>query len=146
MVYIEQNTTNTIFVNVSQFKVLSNPYYLWRLQNAQTREITSFIPYNATSTYPSQYANKYDVFQFNTFENQPTNYIYTTGDVNLNLKANNEYWLGIYETPILSTNVNYAEQDKLLTSLAFIFVSENNQFYSGNTQNTANNIIYNPNA
>lgn len=146
MIYIEQNQTNTIFVNVSEFKTLSNPYYLWRLQNAQGREIISFIPENITSTYPSSYANKYDVFQFNTFLSGATNYIYSGGTpVNLNLEHNNEYWLGIYETSVLSTNVNYAGE-KLLTSLAFIFVDADNETYTGNTGNTANNVIYNPNA
>lgn len=146
MIYIQQNTTNEIFVNVSEFKTLPTPYYLWRLQNTQTREIISFIPQNITSTYPSFYANKYDVFSFNTFLSGATNFIYSgASPVNLNLTANNEYWLGIYETPVLSTNVNYAAE-KLLTSLAFIFVQEENEVYTGNTENTANNIIYNPNA
>jgi hypothetical protein len=146
MIYIEQNATNTIFVNVSEFKTLSNPYYLWRIQNAQGREIISFIPENITSTYPSNYANKYDVFTFNTFLSGATNYIASGGTpVNLNLEHNNEYWLGIYETSVLSTNVNYAGE-KLLTSLAFIFVDATSQTYTGNTGNTANNVIYNPNA
>lgn len=146
MIYIQQNTTNEIFVNVSEFKTLPTPYYLWRLQNTQTREIISFIPQNITSTYPSFYANKYDVFSFNTFLSGATNFIYSgASPVNLNLTANNEYWLGIYETPVLSTNINYVGE-KLLTSLAFIFVQETSDVYTGNSQNFANNVIYNPNA
>ena len=145
MIYIQQNTTNQIFVNVSEFKTLPNPYYLWRLQNVQSQEIISFIPENITSTYPSFYRNKYDVFEFNTFLSAGTNFIYSVGNpVNLNLINNNEYWLGIYETLSASTNVNLATE-KLLTSLAFIFVDATEDVYTGNTNNFANNVVYNSN-
>ena len=145
MIYIQQNTTNQIFVNVSEFKTLPNPYYLWRLQNVQSQEIISFIPENITSTYPSFYRNKYDVFEFNTFLSGGTNFIYSVGNpVNLNLINNNEYWLGIYETLSASTNVNLAAE-KLLTSLAFIFVDASEEVYTGNTNNFANNVVYNSN-
>ena len=70
MIYIGQNTDNQIFVNVSEYKTLPTPYYLWRLQNSQGKNIISFIPRNITTTYPSMYANKYDVFQFTTYTGQ----------------------------------------------------------------------------
>jgi hypothetical protein len=67
MIYIQQNATNTIFVNVSEYKTFANPKYLWRLQNSQGRNIVAFYPENITGVYPSMYANKYDVFTFNTY-------------------------------------------------------------------------------
>jgi hypothetical protein len=145
MIYIEQNATNNIFVNVSEYKTGefgANPNYLWRLQNAQGRNVISFYPKNSTSTYPSMYANKYDVFTFNTYKNQPQNFIYSVGtDTNIWLENENEYWLGIYEAPSGSTLLNPIGE-KLLTQLAFIFVEEQNQFYTGNTALNQPNTIY----
>lgn len=145
MIYIQQNATNNIFVNVSQYKTGnygSNPRYLWRLQNSQGRNIVSFYPENATSTYPSAYANRYDVFSFDTFKNLPQNFNYTGGSpCNLWLENENQYWLGVYEMPSGSTSYN-PSSDKLLNSLAFIFVDTNNEFYTGNTTNFEPNKIY----
>jgi hypothetical protein len=145
MIYIEQNAVNNIFVNVSQYKTGNygaNPKYLWRLQNAQGRNIVSFYPENSTSTYPSAYTGRYDVFTFNTFKNQPENYIYSAGtDCNLHLVNENQYWLGIYEMPPNSTSLN-PSGEKLLNSLAFIFVPVENEFYTGNTANFEPNKIY----
>jgi hypothetical protein len=145
MIYIEQNATNNIFVNVSQYKTGNfgaNPRYLWRLQNAQGRNIVSFYPENATSTYPSMYANRYDVFSFDTFKNLPENFNYTGGTpCNLHLENENQYWLGVYEMPSGSTSYNPSSA-KLLNSLAFIFVPVNNEFYTGNTANVEPNKIY----
>jgi len=145
MIYIEQNATNNIFVNVSQYKTGdfgANPRYLWRLQNAQGRNIVSFYPENATSTYPSMYANRYDVFSFDTFKNLPENLNYTGGSAcNLHLENENQYWLGVYEMPSGSTSYNPSSA-KLLNSLAFIFVPVENEFYTGNTANVEPNKIY----
>jgi len=141
MIYITQNSTNQIFVNVSEYKTLSSPNYLWVLQNAQSSVKTQFIPRNITTTYPSMYANKYDVFEFNTDKTQPEVFIASgITDCNIHLEDNNEYWLGIYEQ-ISNTNLNpQLSNEKLLTSLAFIFVSTDNTYYTGGTTN--NNIIY----
>ena len=142
MIYINQNAQNDIFVNVSEYKTLSNPYYLWRLQNAQSRKITSFMPANITSTYPSMYANKYDVFSFTTDKNLPENLIYTGGSpCNIHLDDSNEYWLGIYETNYQSINLNLAGE-KLLNQLAFIYIPETNDFYSGNPLTQVDNVVY----
>jgi len=145
MIYIQQNATNNIFVNVSQYKTGNygtNPRYLWRLQNSQGRNIVSFYPENATSTYPSMYANRYDVFSFDTFKNLPQNFNYTGGTpCNIHLENENQYWLGVYEMPSGSTSYN-PSSEKLLTSLAFIFVPVNNDFYTGNTANFEPNKIY----
>ena len=145
MIYIQQNATNNIFVNVSQYKTGTygaNPRYLWRLQNAQGRNIVSFYPENATSTYPSMYANRYDVFSFDTFLNQAENLNYTGGTpCNLHLENENQYWVGVYEMPSGSTSYN-PSSEKLLNSLAFIFVDTDNDFYTGNTANTQPNKIY----
>jgi len=142
MIYIGQNTDNQIFVNVSEYKTLPTPYYLWRLQNSQGKNIISFIPRNITTTYPSMYANKYDVFQFTTYTGQPQNLIYSgVSDANLLLENENQYWLSIYETAYLSTNINLAGE-KLLNQLAFVFPSTDNNYYSGNTALTQDNIIY----
>ena len=141
MIYITQNATNTIMVSVSEYKELSSPTYLWVLQNAQSGVRTTFIPRNITNVYPSYYANKYDYFQFNTNKNQPEVFIASgSTDCNIHLLDNNQYWLGIYEqvsTTNLQTSLSY---NKLLSSLAFIFVSESDTYYTGNT--TPNNIIY----
>jgi len=141
MIYITQNATNTIMVNVSQYKELSSPTYLWALQNAQSGVRTTFIPRNITNVYPSFYANKYDVFQFNTNKSEPQVFIASgSTDCNIHLLDNNEYWLGIYEQ-VSSTNLQTSlSHDKLLSSLSFIFVSEDDTYYTGNT--TPNNIIY----
>jgi len=145
MIYIEQNATNNIFVNVSQYKTGAfgaNPRYLWRLQNAQGRNIVSFYPENSTATYPSMYANRYDVFSFDTFKNLPQNFNYTGGTpCNIHLENENQYWLGIYEMPSGSTSYN-PSGEKLLNSLAFIFVDKENEFYTGNTANFEPNKIY----
>jgi hypothetical protein len=145
MIYIEQNATNNIFVNVSQYKTGdfgANPRYLWRLQNAQGRNIVSFYPENATSTYPSMYANRYDVFSFDTFKNLPQNFNYTGGSpCNIWLENENQYWLGVYEMPSGSTSYNPSSA-KLLNSLAFVFVPVENEFYTGNTANFEPNKIY----
>jgi hypothetical protein len=145
MIYIEQNATNNIFVNVSQYKTGdfgANPRYLWRLQNSQGRNIVSFYPENATSTYPSMYANRYDVFSFDTFKNLPQNFNYTGGTpCNIWLENENQYWLGVYEMPSGSTSYNPSSA-KLLNSLAFVFVDTNNDFYTGNTANFEPNKIY----
>jgi len=141
MIYITQNATNTIMVNVSQYKELSSPNYLWSLQNAQSGVRTTFIPRNISNVYPSYYANKYDVFQFDTYKSQPEVFIASgSTNCNIHLLDNNEYWLGIYEQ-VSSTNLQTSlSHDKLLSSLAFIFVSEDDTYYTGNT--TPNNIIY----
>jgi hypothetical protein len=143
MLYIQQNATNNLFVLASEFKTLANPTYLWRLQNSQSKESYTFIPENVSSTYPSAYASKYDVFSFNTFLSGATNYIFSAGTpVNLHLKNENQYWIGVYEqaSPTnLNVNLTY---DKLVSSLGFIFVDENLEYYTGNTANTANNVIY----
>lgn len=127
----------------SEFKTLANPTYLWRLQNSQSKESYTFIPENVSSTYPSAYASKYDVFSFNTFLSGATNYIFSAGTpVNLHLKNENQYWIGVYEQASpTNLNVNLA-YDKLVSSLGFIFVDENLEYYTGNTANTANNVIY----
>jgi len=141
MIYITQNATNTIMVSVSEYKELSSPTYLWVLQNAQSGTRTTFIPRNITSVYPSYYANKYDYFQFNTYKNQPVESIGSgTTDCNIHLLDNNQYWLGIYEQNS-PTNLNSSlSYNKLLSSLAFIFVNESDIYYTGDTPN--NNIIY----
>jgi hypothetical protein len=145
MIYIQQEQTNNIFVNVSQYKTGNygaNPRYLWRLQNSQGKNIISFYPENATSTYPSMYANRYDVFSFDTFKGLPVNLDYTGGTpCNLHLENENQYWLGVYEMPPNSHSLT-PSADKVLTSLAFIFVAKDNVFYTGNTLNFDPNVIY----
>lgn len=145
MIYIQQNATNNIFLNVSEYKTGTygaNPRYLFRLQNSQGRNIVSFYPENATSTYPSMYANRYDVFSFDTFKNLPQNFNYTGGSpCNIWLENENQYWLGVYEMPSGSTSFNPSSV-KLLNSLAFIFVEKDNEFYTGNTANFEPNKIY----
>jgi hypothetical protein len=145
MIYIEQNAVNNIFVNVSQYKTGNygaNPKYLWRLQNSQGRNIVSFYPENSTSTFPSAYTGRYDVFSFTTFKNLPENFNYSYGNpANLHLVNENQYWLGVYEMPPNSTSLN-PSGEKLLNSLAFIFVPVENEFYTGNTANVEPNKIY----
>jgi hypothetical protein len=141
MIYITQNSNNQIFVNVSEYKTLSSPTYLWVLQNAQSSVKTYFIPRNITTTFPSMYSNKYDVFEFKTDKSQPEVFI-SSGitDCNIHLEDNNQYWLGIYEQ-ISTSNLNpLLSNEKLLSSLAFIFVNQSNIYYTGSSSN--NNIIY----
>lgn len=141
MIYITQNSNNQIFVNVSEYKTLASPTYLWVLQNAQSSVKTYFIPRNISTTYPSFYANKYDVFEFNTDKSLPEVFIASgITDCNIHLEDNNQYWLGIYEQ-LSTTNLNpQLSAEKLLSSLAFIFVSQSSIYYTGGT--TPNNIIY----
>lgn len=143
MLYIQQNATNNLFVLASEFKTLNNPTYLFRLQNSQGMDVHTFIPENISSTYPSVYASKYDVFSFTTYKNQPQNLIFSASSpVNLHLTNENQYWLGVYEQ-VSPTNLNpQFALEKLYTSLAFIFVDDTNEYYTGNTANTANNVIY----
>jgi hypothetical protein len=141
MIYITQNNTNEIYVNVSEFKTLSSPTYLWRLQNCQSRVIKSFIPENITSSTPNSYANKYDVFSFTTNKSLPENLVYSSGNAaNIHLEDENQYWLSIYES-VSPTSLN-PSGEKLLTDLAFIFVPDTSEYYTGNTATTADNVIY----
>jgi len=57
------------------------------------------------------------------------------------LENENQYWLGIYEAPSGSTSLQ-PTGEKLLTSLAFVFVETENEFYTGNTANFEPNKIY----
>jgi len=141
MIYITQNSNNQIFVNVSEYKELSSPTYLWVLQNAQSSVKTYFIPRNISTTYPSFYANKYDVFAFKTIKSQPQELIASgITDCNIHLEDNNQYWLGIYEQSS-TTNLNpLLSHNKLLSSLSFIFVNQSNIYYTGAT--TTENTIY----
>jgi hypothetical protein len=87
------------------------------------------------------YSNKYDVFEFKTDKSQPEVFI-SSGitDCNIHLEDNNQYWLGIYEQ-ISTSNLNpLLSNEKLLSSLAFIFVNQSNIYYTGSSSN--NNIIY----
>jgi hypothetical protein len=128
-------------VSVSLYKELTSPTYLWVLQNSQSGVKTSFIPRNVSNSYPSSYSNKYDVFEFDTIKTSPEVFIATGATMcNIHLQDNNQYWLGVYEQ-ISSTNLNpQLSHNKLLSSLAFIFVSEDNTYYTGNTP--SNSVIY----
>jgi hypothetical protein len=82
------------------------------------------------------------VFSFDTFKNLPQNFNYTGGTpCNIHLENENQYWLGVYEMPSGSTSFN-PSAEKLLNSLAFIFVPVENEFYTGNTANFEPNKIY----
>jgi cell division septation protein DedD len=141
MIYIEQNALNKIFVDVSS-ATGTTPTFLWNLQNSQGMNIKNFIPRDITSTYPSQYAGKYKVFEFSTIPTLPENLTPTGSSVvNIYLPNLNQYWLSIYEQQgIVNLNPNNAV--RVLNQLAFSFWDKTEEYYSGNTGNTADNVIY----
>jgi hypothetical protein len=141
MIYIEQNALNKIFVDVSS-ATGSTPNFLWNLKNSQGMNVKNFIPRDITSTYPSQYAGKYKVFEFSTIPTLPENLTPTGSSVvNIVLPNLNQFWLTIYEqVGIVNLNPNNAVP--VLNSLAFSFWDKTQEYYTGNTSNTADNIIY----
>ena len=141
MIYIENNSLNKIFVDVSA-ATGNTPNYLWNLQNSQGRNVKNFIPRDITATYPSQYAGKYRVFEFSTIPTLPENLTPTgTSVVNIYLPNQNQFWLGIYEQSGIG-NLNPTNAALVLNSLTFTFVENESEYYSGNTGNTADNVIY----
>lgn len=141
MIYIEQNALNKIFVDVSSFTG-NTPNFLWNLQNSQGMNVKNFIPRDITATYPSQYAGKYKVFEFSTIPTLPENLTPTgTSVVNIVLPNLNQFWLGIYEQNNI-VNLNPNEDVRVYTSLAFCFWDRTSEYYTGNTSNTADNVIY----
>ena len=141
MIYIEQNSLNKIFVDVSS-ATGNTPNFLWNLKNSQGMNVKNFIPRDITATYPSQYAGKYKVFEFSTIPTLPENLTPTgTSVVNIHLPNLNQFWLGIYEQ-IGIVNLNPNNAVKVLNSLAFSFWDKTSEYYTGNTSNTADNVIY----
>ena len=141
MIYIENNSLNKIFVDVSA-ATGNTPNYLWNLQNSQGRNVKNFIPRDITATYPSQYAGKYRVFEFSTIPTLPENLTPTgTSVVNIYLPNQNQFWLGIYEQSGIG-NLNPSNAALVLNSLTFTFMENDSEYYSGNTGNTADNVIY----
>jgi hypothetical protein len=141
MIYIEQNALNKIFVDVSS-ATGSTPTFLWNLKNSQGMNVKNFIPRDITSTYPSQYAGKYKVFEFSTIPSLPENLTPTGSSVvNIVLPNLNQFWLTIYEqVGIVNLNPNNAVP--VLNSLAFSFWDKSQEYYTGNTSNVADNVIY----
>ena len=141
MIYIEENALNKIFVDVSS-ATGSTPTFLWNLQNSQGMNVKNFIPRDITSTYPSQYAGKYKVFEFSTILTLPENLTPVgTSVVNIHLPNLNQFWLGILEQTGIG-NLNPSNAVPVLNSLAFSFWDKTQSYYTGNTANTANNVIY----
>ncbi len=141
MIYIEQNSLNKIFVDVSSATGLT-PNFLWNLQNSQGMNVKNFIPRDITTTYPSQYAGKYRVFEFSTIPSLPQNLTPTgTSVVNVYLPNLNQFWLTIYEQDNI-VNLDPKNAVPVLNSLAFAFWEHSQEYYTGNTNNTANNVIY----
>ena len=144
MVYIQNNAVNQIWLGINEWATLSNPTYLFQLENSQGRDSVYFIPRNITANYPDSYANKYLVFEFETFLGNPIQ-LRATGatDCNIHLINENQYWLYIWEQPQGDGNLNPLNAtNKVFNELAFIFVDENNTYYTGNTANFADNVIY----
>ena len=97
MIYIENNSLNKIFVDVS-YATGNTPNFLWSIQNSQGMNVKNFIPRDITATYPSQYAGKYKVFEFSTIPTLPENLTPTgTSVVNIYLPNLNQFWIEIYE-------------------------------------------------
>jgi hypothetical protein len=141
MIYIEQNALNKIFVDVSS-ATGTTPNFLWNLQNSQGMNVKNFIPRDITSTYPSQYAGKYKVFEFSTIPTLPENYTPTgTSVVNIYLPNLNQFWLYIYEQNNI-VNLNPKNAIKVLNQLAFSFWDKTEEYYTGNTENFVDNVIY----
>ena len=141
MIYIEKEALNKIFVDVS-YATGSTPNFLWNLKNSQGMNVKNYIPRDITATYPSQYAGKYNVFEFSTFSSLPENLTPTgTSVVNIHLPNLNQFWVGIYQQNGI-VNLNPTNSDWVLNSLAFSFWDSTSEYYSGNTGNTADNVIY----
>jgi hypothetical protein len=141
MIYIEQNALNKIFVDVSSATGFT-PNFLWNLKNSQGMNVKNFIPRDITSTYPSQYAGKYRVFEFSTIPSLPENLTPTGSSVvNIVLPNLNQFWLTIYEQNDI-VNLDPKNAVPVLNSLAFSYWDTSQEYYTGNTSNVADNVIY----
>ena len=69
MLKISANTDNTIWVNASRNKTLTNPTYLMSLEHQVSGDRTYFIPQNISSfSGSSAYDPRVDVFKFGVYE------------------------------------------------------------------------------
>lgn len=143
MIYLQQNSQNNIYIDVSRFATISNPTYLWSIQNSQGKNVINFIPEDVSAFTINPYAGKYDVFLFYTDKNIPVQAIYSSlSPANIHLDNENQYWVSIYEQSSTTNLDPKLAGNKLINSLAFVFVEESNEYYTGNTANTATNVIY----
>lgn len=142
MIYIERNALNKVFIDVLSYTTGSSPTILWSLENSQGKDVINFVPRNITSTYPSQYAGKYEVYEFSTIPSLPVNLVATGSSVcNIHIPNFNQFWLRIYEQSS-PTNTNPNNAIPVVNQLSFILEETDSSFYSGNTGNTADNVIY----
>jgi len=106
MIYINQESSNQVFVTCSRNKNLSNPTYLWTIKHKLSAQSWKFIP----SVVPSSvtgYLPAYDSFLIDIYEAQPEVLI-ATGATQVNLHLlEGEYYLKIYEQ-LSTTNLNPA--------------------------------------
>lgn len=81
MLKISANTDNTIWVNASRNKTLSNPTYLMSLEHRVSGDKTYFIPQNISSfSGSSAYDPRVDIFKFGVYEED------------VNLTGGTRYW------------------------------------------------------
>lgn len=144
MVYFNNNSVNQVWLGVNIWSSLSNPNYLWKLQNSQGRDYVYFIPKNITNTIPSNYANKYQVFEFSTLRSIPQSFVASAGtDCNIYLTNENQYWLTIWEQPSNSFSLDPNQATNIVfNELAFIYKGQDEITYTGNTSLNQPNVIY----
>jgi hypothetical protein len=112
MLKISANTDNTIWVNASRNKTLSNPTYLMSLEHKVSGERKYFIPQNITSFSGSttyQEDPRVDLLKFGVYD---TGENLTGVTTNISLENYGWYYYRIYEqtsqinlNPLLTTGV-----------------------------------------
>jgi hypothetical protein len=125
MLKISANTENTIWVNASRNKTLSNPTYMMSLEHKVSGERKYFIPQNITSisgntTY--QEDPRVDLFKFGVFNNIE------------NLTGGTRYWVKerppalvyleqplYYPGPLQGTDKTYIDQFLVIPNIIGIF-------------------------
>lgn len=144
MVYLNNNSINQVWLAINEWSSLSNPTYLWKLQNSQGRDVVYFIPKDVTNTIPSQYANKYKIFEFGTLRSIQPSLVASGGtDCNIYLNNENQYWLSIWEQPFGDYSLDPSNSTNLVyNELAYIYRGQEEVTYTGNTSLNQPNTIY----
>jgi len=96
MIYLEQNITNTVILELTSVSSLLNPYYVFNFSNdIYPQQNTTF-----TTNDLSNFRCRYNLFQITLTGNTNTNLLNAT----LNLDGG-QYTYTVYETPISGSTV-----------------------------------------
>ena len=96
MIYLEQNITNTVILELTSVSSLLNPYYIFNFQNDLYPQQNTLFLANDLSNFKC----RYNLFEITLTGNTNTNLL--NGTLNLD---GGQYTYLIYETPISGSTV-----------------------------------------